>query len=180
VLDERTCSGRIAAACAAHARRKFEELAKTGSSAVAQEAVRRFAVIYRAEGQFADMDHLQRQAARKAITAPMWENLQQWLQLERQRVAEGGATAKAIDYSLNCWAALTRHLHDGAVGLDNNFLERQIKPWQMGRKAWLFAGSELAGQRAAVVMTLVQSAKMNGHDPWQYLRDVLARLPTAQ
>jgi transposase len=178
VLDERTCSGRIAAACAAHARRKFEELAKTGSSEVAQEAIRRFALIYRAEGQFADMDHQQRLAARKEITAPMWENLQQWLQLERQRVAEGGATAKAIDYSLNCWAALTRHLEDGAVGLDNNFLERQIKPWQMGRKAWLFAGSELAGQRAAVVMTLVQSAKMNGHDPWQYLRDVLARLPT--
>ena len=57
-------------------------------------------------------------------------------------------------------------------------LERQIKPWQMGRKAWLFAGSEMAGQRAAVVMSLVQSAKINGHDPWQYLRDVLARLPT--
>lgn len=82
------------------------------------------------------------------------------------------------DYSLNHWAQLTRHLDDGNVPLDNNFLERQIKPWQMGRKNWLFAGSALAGQRAAVVMSLVQSAKLHGHDPWQYLRDVLARLPT--
>jgi transposase len=112
------------------------------------------------------------------LTKPMWENLHEWLRLERRRVADGGATAKAIDYSLNCWTALTRHLQDGAVGLDNNFLERQIKPWQMGRRAWLFAGSELAGQRAAVVMSLVQSARMNGHDPWQYLRYVLARTPT--
>ncbi|MHB1122606.1 MAG: IS66 family transposase [Ramlibacter sp.] len=178
VLSERTCSGRIAAACAAHARRKFEELIKTGTSEVAQEAIRRFALIYHAEGQFADLDHQQRLQARTEMTKPMWENLHQWLRLERRRVAEGGATAKAIDYSLNCWTALTRHLQDGAVGLDNNFLERQIKPWQMGRRAWLFAGSELAGQRAAVVMSLVQSARMNGHDPWHYLRDVLARLPT--
>jgi hypothetical protein len=178
VLDERTWKGRIAAACAAHARRKFEELANTGASDVAQEAIQRIGLIYHAEGEFAAMDSQQRLAARKEITAPMWKDLHQWLQLERRRVAEGGATARAIDYSLNCWKALTRHLEDGAVGLDNNFLERQIKPWQMGRKAWLFAGSELAGQRAAVVMSLVQSAKMNGHDPWQYLRDVLARLPT--
>lgn len=178
LLDERTCSGRIAAACAAHARRKFEELAKTGASDVAPEAIQRIALIYHAERQFASMDDQQRLAARCEITKPMWQGLHKWLQLERRRVADGGATAKAIDYSLNCWTALTRHLHDGAVGLDNNFLERQIKPWQMGRKAWLFAGSELAGQRAAIVMSLVQSAKMNGHDLWQYLRDVLARLPT--
>jgi hypothetical protein len=62
-------------------------------------------------------------------------------------------------------------------GTHNNFIERQIKPWAMGRRAWLFCGSELAGQRAAIVMSLVQSAKLNGHDPWAYLRDVLERLP---
>jgi transposase len=178
VLDENNCSGRIAAACLAHARRKFEELANAGASDVAQEAIRRIALIYHAEGQFAGMDDQQRLGARREVIKPMWDKLYEWLQLERRLVADGGATAKAIDYSLNCWTALTRHLDDGAVGLDNNFLERQIKPWQMGRKAWLFAGSELAGQRAAVVMSLVQSAKLNGHDPWQYLRDVLARLPT--
>jgi len=178
VVSERTCKQRIAAACLAHARRYFEELAKNGASDVAQQALQRIARIYHAEGQFAGMEHEQRLAARKQITEPMFNELHVWLQLERRRVADGGPIAKAIDYTLNCWKALTRHLEDGAVGLDNNFIERQIKPWQMGRKAWLFAGSELAGQRAAVVMSLVQSAKMNGHDPWQYLRDVLARLPT--
>lgn len=69
-------------------------------------------------------------------------------------------------------------LEVGAVAIDNNHLERQIKPWAMGRRTWLFAGSELAGQRTAMVMSLVQSARLNGHDPWAYLRDVLARLPT--
>jgi hypothetical protein len=93
-------------------------------------------------------------------------------------VPEGGAAALAIDYSLNHWSALTRNLHDGNVPVDNNHLENQIRPWAMGRKAWLFAGSQLAGKRAAVVMNLVQSAKLNGHDPHAYLRDVLQRLPT--
>ena len=86
--------------------------------------------------------------------------------------------AGAIDYSLNSWPSLTRHLEDGAVPIDINFIERQIKPWAMDRKAWLFRGSELAGQRAAIVMSLVQSAKLNGHEPWAYLRDVLERLPS--
>jgi hypothetical protein len=101
--------------------------------------------------------------------------LRAWLQLERQRVA-AGAIAQAIDYTLNHWPALTRHLHDGAVPIDNNHLEQQIKPWKLGAKNRLFVGSELAGQRAAGVMSLVQSAKLNQIDPWAYLRDVLARL----
>ena len=73
---------------------------------------------------------------------------------------------------------MTHHLDDGAVAIDNNHLEQQIKPWAMGRKAWMFVGSELAGQRAASVMSLVQSARLNGHDPLAYLRSVLQRLPT--
>lgn len=84
--------------------------------------------------------------------------------LERRRVPDRSAMA-AIDYSLGNWRVLTRHLDDGSVPLDNSFLDRQIKPWQMGRKNWLFAGSELAGQRAAVVVTLVRSARFNGHEP---------------
>ena len=177
-LDARVFPQRIAAGCVVHARRKFDELAKAGASAVAVEAIRRIGWIYHLEGQFQGMDAQHRQAARKQLTKPLWQELHLWLKLERARVIDGGATAGAIDYSLNNWASLTRHLEDGAVPLDNNFLERQIKPWQMGRKAWLFCGSELAGQRAAVVMSLVQSAKLNGLDPWAYLRDVLARLPT--
>ena len=92
---------------------------------------------------------------------------------------DGSAIAGAIDYSLNRWTALTAYLVDGNVAIDNNHIENLMRPWAMGRKAWLFAGSELAGQRAAVVMSVVQSARMNGHDPWAYLylKDVLTRLP---
>lgn len=100
-----------------------------------------------------------------------------WLRCERDRVPEGSATAKALNYSLNAWEALTQNLLDGGVNVDNNHCENLIRPWALGRKAWLFAGSELAGQRAAVVMSLVQSAKLNGHDPHAYLNDVLTRLP---
>ena len=94
------------------------------------------------------------------------------------RVPNDSAIAGAIDYSLNHWAALTENLRDGNVPVDNNHCENQMRPWAVGRKSWLFAGSELAGQRAAVVMSLVVSAKLNRHDPWAYLKDVLTRLPT--
>jgi transposase len=120
----------------------------------------------------------QRLAAREQIAAPLWNELHVWLQLERARVADGSAIAKAIDYSLNHWSALTRNLLDGEVPVSNNHLENQIRPWAMGRRAWLFAGSELAGQRSAMVMSLVHSAKLCGHEPHAYLRDVLQRLPT--
>lgn len=178
VLELRAYPKRHAAACFAHARRKFDELLKSGVSQIAAEAIARIGRIYHVEGQFVGMAPDERRVARQELARPLWQELKVWLQLERRRVPDGGASAAAIDYSLNNWAALTRQLDDGAVPLDNNFLERQIKPWQMGRKNWLFAGSEMAGQRAAVVMSLVQSAKLNGHDPHHYLGDVLARLPT--
>jgi len=160
----------------AHARRKFDEL--VGTSEVAKEAIKRIGWIYHVEGQFEGMEAQQRLGAREQLTRPLWKELHAWLKLERGRVPDGGSIAGAIDYSLNGWTALTRHLEDGSVPIDNNFIERQIKPWAMGRRAWLFCGSELAGQRAAIVMSLVQSAKLNGHDPWAYLRDVLERLPS--
>ena len=178
VLDARIYPDRLDAACAAHARRKYEELARDGTSPVADEAIRRFARIYAVEGELKGMSDDERRALRQQLAKPLWDKLRIWLELERRLVVDGGATAGAIDYTLNHWTALTRHLDDGAVAIDNNHLERQIRPWAMGRRAWLFAGSELAGQRAAIVMSLVQSARLNGHEPWAYLRDVLARLPT--
>ncbi|WP_255370180.1 IS66 family transposase [Roseateles sp. YR242] len=177
VVDPRLYPGRISAACAAHARRNFEELAHDGTSPIGVDAIRRFARIYQIESELRDLSDDERRAQRQQLATPVWDELHRWLQLERRLVADGGATAKAIDYTLGHWAALTQHLKDGAVALDNNHLERQIKPWAMGRKAWQFVGSELAGQRAAIVMSLVQSARMHGHDPWAYLRDVLQRLP---
>lgn len=178
VLDRKLYPLRRSAACAAHARRRFEELSRGGhtASAVATEALRRWARIYHAEAAFAQMDDATRRQARQGLSKPLWDELEVWLKLQRTQVLDGTKIAEAIDYSLNAWAALTLHLDDGAVGLDNNLIERQIKPWKLGAKNWLFVGSELAGQRAAVVMSLVQSAKLNGLDPWAYLRDVLARI----
>ena len=171
--------GRIAAGCLAHARRKFDELLRDGGkSAVAEQALRRIAQIYRLERELAALTSEERLARRRSAAQPLWEQLHAWLRLERSRVPDGSATAKALNYSLNHWTALTRNLLDGEVSVDNNSLENLIRPWAMGRRAWLFAGSELAGQRAAVVMSLVQSAKLHGHDPWAYLNDVLTRLPT--
>jgi transposase len=178
VLDERVHPDRTAAACVAHARRKFDELAKAGTSALGEEAIRRFARIYDVEGELGMLGDDERRAARQELARPLWDKLKAWLELERRLVVDGGPAAAAIDYTLNHWPALTRHLDDGAVPIDNNHLERQIKPWAMGRKAWMFVGSELAGQRAAMVMSLVQSARLNGHDPLAYLSDVLRRLPT--
>ena len=164
------------AGCAAHARRKFDEL--EGKSAVAAEAIKRFERIYRIERAVVTLSGERRLEVRQALTTKRWNAMHDWLQLERSRVADGSATARAIDYSLRRWPALGGFLSDGEVAFDNNHLENQIRPWAVGRKGWLFAGSELAGQRAAMVMSLVQSAKLNGHDPWAYLRDVLERLPT--
>ena len=165
---------RTEAGCAAHARRKFEEL----DSPVGVGGVRRFERIYRIERAIAHLSSEQRLEVRNELTAKRWDALHDWLELERSRVADGSATARALDYSRKRWRALSRFLEDGDVTFDNNHLENQIRPWAVGRKGWLFAGSELAGQRAAMVMSLVQSAKLNGHDPWAYLRDVLERLPT--
>ena len=170
--------GRKAAGCLAHARRKFDELIKVNQSPVAQQAVQRIAMIYRVERESKELTSDERHAVRHTRSKPLWEELHVWLRLERARVPEGSAVARAIDYSLNAWEPLTAHLRDGAVPVDNNHIENLMRPWAMGRKAWLFAGSELAGQRAAIVMSLVQSAKLNGHDPWAYLKDVLQRLPT--
>lgn len=178
VLDERVYPGRLGAACVAHARRKFDELARAKASPLAEQAIQCFARIYEVESKLIGLSDDERQAMRAQHARPLWDTLHAWLQLERHHVADGGPTAAAIDYTLNHWTTLTRHLDDGAVAIDNNHLEQQIKPWAMGCKAWMFVGSELAGQRAATVMSLVQSARLLGHDPWAYLRDVLQRLPT--
>jgi transposase len=170
--------GRIEAGCLAHARRKFDELARVNASPIATQAIERIARLYQVETQASEMPPDERLAHRKEHARLLWEELHAWMQLERTRVADGGAIANALDYSLRRWKALGRFLHDGAVSIDNNHIENLVRPWAMGRKAWLFAGSELAGQRAAMVMSLVQSAKLNGHDPWAYLKDVLQRLQT--
>jgi transposase len=170
--------GRIEAGCLAHARRKFDELAKANASTVAQQAIQRIARLYRVENEAREMAPDDRLAHRQRHAQALWDELHAWMKLERSRVPDGGGIAAALDYSLKRWQPLGRFLVDGAVSIDNNHIENLMRPWAMGRKAWLFAGSELAGQRAAMVMSLVQSAKLHGHDAWAYLKDVLERLPS--
>lgn len=121
---------------------------------------------------------MQRLLMRQERSQPLWDELHVWLRLERTRVPDGSANAKAIDHSLNHWIGLGRYLLDGDVPTDNDHVENRIRPWALGRRNWLFIGRQLAGERAAVVMSLLQSAKLNGHEPWAYLKDVLTRLPT--
>jgi transposase len=166
------------AGCLAHARRKFFDLWVNHKSPVAEEALRYFIQLYDVEREVQDVDPDERRRIRQLKAQPVTDALGQWLTLQRQRVPDGSATAKAIDYSLNRWAALTRYLDDGDLPCDNNWVENQIRPIAIGRSNWLFAGSLRAGKRAAAIMSLVHSARLNGHDPYTYLRDVLERLPT--
>ncbi len=120
----------------------------------------------------------ERWRVRQEKAGPLIDALHTWMMAQRDLVPEGSAIAKALDYSLKRWMALTRYLDDGAVPIDNNAVENQIRPWALGRSNWLFAGSLRSGKRAAAIMSLIQSARMNGHDPYAYLKDVLTRLPT--
>ncbi|MEJ7930499.1 IS66 family transposase, partial [Ramlibacter sp. AN1015] len=171
-------SGVTEAGCLAHARRKFHELWVNHQSAVGEQALALFARLYEVEREVADLDDLERRRIRQDRGKPIADALHAWLQAQRQKVPPGSATAKAIDYSLGRWAALTRYLDDGRMAADNNRVENLIRPIAIGRNNWLFAGSLRAGQRAAAVMSLIHSARLNGHDPYAYLRDVLERLPT--
>ena len=162
----------------AHARRKFFELQVANQSTIAAEALDYFAALYDVERQAQSLSTEARLELRAQRARPIANELHAWLQQKRVQVPAGSATAKAIDYSLRRWQALTHYLTDGNVPIDNNWIENQIRPIALGRKNWLFAGSLRAGKRAAAIMSLIQSAKLNGLDPLAYLTDVLTRLPT--
>lgn len=162
----------------AHARRKFYELHQSGKSLIAHQALRSIGQLYEIEAQGASLHPDARQQLREQQARPVADALYAWMMAHRQKVPHGTGIARALDYSLKRWAALSRYLDDGRLPIDNNWIENQIRPIALGRKNWLFAGSQRAGRRAAAVMSLIQSAKMNGHDPYAYLKDVLTRLPT--
>ncbi|MBK1888392.1 MULTISPECIES: IS66 family transposase [Marinobacter] len=164
--------------CMAHARRKFYDLHQANQSQIAAQALEYIGQLYQIEREAKDLPPDKRQQIRNEKARPIADALHQWMLAHRQKVPDGSGTARALDYSLKRWTALTRYLDDGAVPIDNNWMENQIRPWALGRSNWLFAGSLRSGQRAAAVMTLIQSAKLNGHDPYAYLKDVLTKLPT--
>lgn len=170
--------GIVEAGCMAHARRKFHELYANHKSQIAQEALKMFGELYDVERQIQQLDVDARRTARQKLGKPAADALQAWLLAQQQRVPDGSATAKAINYSLGRWGALTHYLDDGAVPIDNNWVENQIRPIALGKKNWLFAGSLRAGQRAAAVMSLLHSARLNGLEVHAYMKDILERLPT--
>jgi len=163
--------------CLAHARRKFYDLHQANQSQIVAQALETIGQLYQVERETKDLPPDKRQKIRNEKARPIADALHQWMLVHRQKVPDGSGTARALDYSLKRWAALTRYLDDGAVPIDNNWMESQICPWALGRSNWLFAGSLRSGQRAAAVMTLIQSAKLNGHDPYAYLKGVLTKLP---
>jgi hypothetical protein len=149
------------------------------ASQIAEAGLKFFIQLYDIEREVRDLDADQRLQIRQAKARPIADAMHDWMRLQRQKITDGSATAKALDYSLKRWSALMRYLDDGQLPIDNNWIENQIRPViAIGCNNWLFAGSLRAGQRAAAVMSLIQSARLNGHDPYTYLKDVLARLPT--
>jgi transposase len=172
--------GVIEAGCLAHARRKLHDLYANHRSEIAEEGLRYFAALYEIEREAREqnLNADGRRQLREQRSKPIAEALRQWLTRQRGQVPDGSATAKAIDYSLGRWAALTRYIEDGDLPADNNHIENRIRPVALGKSNWMFAGSLRAGQRAAAIMSLIQTAKLNGHDPYSYLKDVLERLPT--
>jgi transposase len=171
-------SGVTEAGCLAHARRKFHELWANHQSPIGEQALALFGKLYEVEREVADLDTERRRSIRQEKARPIADALHAWLTAQRQKVPPGSATAKAIDYSLGRWRAFTRYIDDGTLPADNNWVENQIRPIAIGRSNWLFAGSLRAGKRAAAIMSLIHSARMNGYDPYAYLLNVLERLPT--
>lgn len=164
--------------CMAHARRKFFDLHATNKSQLAEQALHSIGGLYEIERQARDMTDVDRWRIRQEKAVPVLNALHIWMLAQRNLVPEGSAIAKALDYSIKRWAALVRYADDGAVPIDNNQCENQIRPWALGCSNWLFAGSLRSGKRAAAIMSLIQSARINGHAPYAYLKDVLTRLPT--
>ena len=164
-------------ACWAHARRKFFELHKANQSPIADSALRRIARLYALESEAKEASleerHLLRQQARTDLA-----EFHDWLTTTRTGVAPGSGTAKAMDYTIRRWTALVRYAEAGDLPIDNNPVENTIRPIAVGKKNWLFAGSERAGKRAAAIQTLIGTARLNGLDPHAWLKDTLEKLPT--
>lgn len=168
----------IELACLAHARRKFFDLHQANQSPMALEALQRIATLYaiEAEGQALSIDARQQLRAEKTLA--QLQAFHDWLVKTRVGIANGSASAKAMDYTLKRWPAIIRYAETGHLPIDNNPVENCIRPIALGKKNWLFAGSERAGKRAAAIQTLLGTAKLNGINPADWLRDTLEKLPT--
>jgi transposase len=166
----------IEAACWAHARRKFFDLARLDKAPIAIAAVERIDAVFAIEREINGLTPHERLRVRNECSRPLVVALETWLREQRAKVSGQSKIGQAIAYSLTRWVPLTRFLDDGRICVSNNAAEREIRPVAMGRKNWTFAGSDEGGYRAAAVYTLIQTAKLNDVDPQAWLADVLARL----
>ncbi len=164
--------------CWAHARRKFFDLHKANDSPMALEALQRIGNLYVIEAEGKNLTIEARQQLRKDKSLPTLNALHDWLIQTRISTANGGGSAKALDYALKRWPSLTRYAQSGHLPIDNNPVENTIRPIAIGKKNWLFTGSERAGQRAAAIQTLFGTAQLNGLNPSAWLKDTLTKLPT--
>src|SRR5438874_8040643 len=164
------------AACWAHGRRKFFVLADLRQVPRAIDAVRRIDEIFAAERAINGLAPKQRHAVRQEQIKPLVVALEGWMRAERARLSRHADTAKAIDYMLKRWPSFTRFLDDGQICLTNNAAERALLGIALGRRAWLFAGSDRGGERAAAMFTLIETAKLNNVDPQAWLADILCRI----
>ena len=164
------------AACWAHARRNFFDVHAATQSPLALEALQRIAALYAIEATIRGQPPDARLAARIAQSAPLFTALRQWLEKTQARIPGKSELAKAIRYTLSRWQALTLVLRDGRACIDNNAAERSMRPMVLGRKNWLFAGSDSGGHSAAAAYSLIQTARLNQLDPEDYLRQVLERI----
>jgi transposase len=164
--------------CWAHARRKFFDLYTATESPMAKEALGRIGQLYAVEEEARDFSIDARKALRTEKSLPVLNGLHEWLVGVRAKTANGGTSAKALDYLLRRWASYIRYAHTGHLPIDNNAVENCVRPVALGKKNWLFAGSERAGKRAAAIQSLLGTAKLNGLNPEAWLRDTLEKLPT--
>lgn len=164
------------AACWAHVRRKFYDIHQATQSPLALEALNRIGELYAIEEQIRGQSAEQRQQARATRAGPKLDELQRWMIQTRASISKKSDLAGAIHYALSRWRALTRYCEDGCIEIDNNAAERSLRAVAIGRKNYLFAGSDAGGERAAIIYSLLGTAKLNGIEPEGYLRYVLERI----
>ena len=177
-LFSKTSSPCTELGCWVHARRKFFDLYQANDSPMAFEALQRIGTLYAIEAESKHLTIEDRQQLRAEKSLPALNALHDWLIHTRMQTANGGGSAKALDYTLKRWPSLIRYAQSGHLPIDNNPVENAIRPIALGRKNWLFTGSERAGQRAAAIQTLFGTAQLNGLDPAAWLEETLTKLPT--
>ena len=163
-------------ACWAHARRKFHDIHVVHASPITTEAIHRIGVLYGIEEEVRGKPVQLRREIRQARAKPLLDDLRDWLEKSLRQLSAKSETAGAIRYALAHWRALTRYVDDGLLEIDNSAAERALRAVALGRKNYLFCGSNSGGERAAAIYSLVGSAKLNGLDPEAYLRQVLIRI----